>query len=525
MKDLNDLKKSLSVKKIKFSIGTAELEKNIDDFLDNYSQNKVLEKQVSDIILRKISNYDYRYIYEFLEKYSPFLLEETRDALVKLIIDSKNTHYMRDCARNVFNLSSKNVDNLIENIIEFSKVENLNFDLFHITENYFSYREPKNLSGKSVYAMMQSLTENMKRKNSRLDVERFSIYIRNLNSSDTDYIIKKFKNDSKKRPDLEFISYFACYANHLGDENINDLVDIFIENDKPEYVILFAKSQVVELSEKSIYNTIKNIIDSKEKRFLDKDDTEWDMFIKFLYNNLNKLNKNKIDYLAKRAIANKNMDCIVALSVFADSEKISEEIIGSFSDIIVDFKFESIGEAYFLLSMLIEKASVSKVDSLMNEVMNIEKYDLNIDESEEEGLFEILYNNINKLDLESIIVLIYRLIQLNAIEYIGEILELIEDDQLLLNTVKDAIFNSKDKLLIAKYLFISEDEKLITQIFGNVKTFVEYVKVYQEQLKISNKELDSFEKIHMDKFVDANIQSYIDNISSSKENTKVNRLT
>ncbi len=523
MKDLNDLKKSLGVKKIKFSIGTAELEKNIDDFLDNYSQNKVLEKQVSDVILRKISDYNLDYIYEFLKKYSPFLLERTRDSLVKLIIDSKNTTYMSGCVRNVVNLSSKNVDDLIAAIIEFSK-ENLKFNLYHITEDYLRYQEPKNLSGKSVYTMMQSLTENMKHKNVHLDVEQFSINIRNLNSSDTDYIIKKFKNDSKKRPDLEFISYFARYANHLSDENINDLVDIFIENDKPEYVISFEKSQVIELSEKGIYNTIKNIIDSKEECFLDKDDTGWDMFIKFLYNNLNKLNKNKIDYLAKRAIANKNMDCIVALAVFADSEKISEEIIDSFSDIIVDFKFESIGEAYFLLSMLIEKASVSKVDFLMNEVMNIEKYDLNIDESEE-GLFEILSNNMNKLDFESIVILIYRLIQLNALEYVGKILELIEDDQLLLNTIGNVIFNSKDKLLISKYLFIAEDEKLITQIFGNVKTFVEYVKVYQEQLKISNKELDSFEKNHMDKFVDANIQSYMDNISSSKENAKVNRLT
>ena len=88
------------------------------------------------------------------------------------------------------------------------------------------------------------------------------------------------------------------------------------------------------------------------------------------------------------------------------------------------------------------------------------------------------------------------------------------------STLDKIIFGTKDKNIIALYLFLKEDINLINQIFGNIDNFYSYCDVSKDKIGFKDKDIIKIKELkNMNEYnyVDANIEVYLKTIDDSKK--------
>lgn len=80
---------------------------------------------------------------------------------------------------------------------------------------------------------------------------------------------------------------------------------------------------------------------------------------------------------------------------------------------------------------------------------------------------------------------------------------------MLCKQLKNKIMESKDKLLIAKYIILTNYIELMNKIFGGISLFEDFCKINENSINISNGEIVKFLNKFKFNYVDANIDDYL----------------
>ncbi len=207
------------------------------------------------------------------------------------------------------------------------------------------------------------------------------------------------------------------------------------------------------------------------------------------------LRTKNVEYIEKFAFDCRHID----IEYFIDLANYLVETKGSIGRLLDVVKGWSIDLIDFFVSKIknLTEYEINEILSVLIEIKNsrhIYKFIVNVK--------NLTYNNI----INSLNGFISSPTPPNYVDFF-EIIELRYSDTLL--KLKDFIIETKNLRLIASYLFITLDVDLINKLFGDVQSFIKYLRLEKDYLYISDEVINLIESKLTFGYVDDNIDGYL----------------